>query len=162
MDDSLPRTGNTSSDDGGISVVPPNRQAPQTQQQDDQIAASAGMMKEVERQLIAKTESYLEEAGKVPELEPEMVDAGVHQVSGEVSIPPSVSQMGVTHSGPTASVSSHVSVKLPITDDQIMKGLHANVFDAFRWISEWCLRRLKIANFALKKVGSKATRVQTK
>lgn len=35
-------------------------------------------------------------------------------------------------------------VKLPLTDDQIKKGLHHHVWEAIRWLAEWCLRQLKI------------------
>lgn len=165
MDDNLPRTGSTqTSDDSGVTVVPPNRpapQQPQQPQQDDQAAAvSAGMIKEMERAAIAKTESFLEEAGKLPELEPEVEKAGVQQVSGEVQIPQPVSQMGVKHAGPTVPVSGQVAVTLPITDDQILVGLHKNIFDAFRWLAEWSVRRLKMAHLALKKVGGKIIRVR--
>jgi hypothetical protein len=164
MDDNLPRTGSTTSiDDSGISVTPPNRPNSSQTQQDDQAAAvSAGMVKEMERQQIAQTESYLEEVGKLPELEPELEKAGVQQISGEVQIPPAVSQMGVSQAGPTAPVSGQVTVNLPITDDQVFKGLHADVFDAFRWLAEWSMRRLRMAHLALKKVGGKIVRIPTK
>lgn len=161
MDNSLPRVGSTTiNDDGGIAVVPPNRPAPSQTQQDDQAAAvSAGMVKEMERAAIAKSEAYLEEAGKLPELEPELEKAGVQKVHGEVQIPAPVSQMGVKQAGPTAPVSGQVAVTLPITDDQVLKGLHANIFDAFRWLAEWSIRRLKMAHLALKKIGGKIVRV---
>lgn len=158
MDDNLPRTGNTTtSDDSGIAVVPPNRPVPQQPQ-----AVSAGMVKEIERAAIAKTESFLEEAGKLPELTPELEKAGVQKVHGEVQIPAPVSQMGVKQAGPTAPVSGQVAVTLPITDDQVLKGLHANIFEAIRWLAEWSIRRLKMAHLALKKVGGRIIRVQVK
>lgn len=164
MDYSLPRVGNTTtSDDGGVTVVPPNRPTSQQPQQDDRAAAvSAGMVKEIEKQQIAKTEAYLEEAGKLPELEPELEKAGVQKVHGEVQIPAPVSQMGVSQAGPTAPVSGQIAVSLPITDDQVLKGLHANIFDAFRWLAEWSMRRLKMAHLALKRVGGKIVRISVK
>ena len=35
-------------------------------------------------------------------------------------------------------------VTLPLTDDQIKKGLHHKVWEAIRWLAEWCLRQLKM------------------
>lgn len=161
MDDNLPRVGNGTSDDSGISIVPPSRPVPPPVQQQNQPQSLGGMTtKELEKAQIAKSEAYLEEAGKLPELEPEVERAGVQKVQGEVLIPQPVSQMGVKQAGPTAPASTQISVALPITDDQVLKGLHANVFDAFRWLAVWCIRRLKMAHLALRKVGGKIIRVQ--
>lgn len=33
---------------------------------------------------------------------------------------------------------------VPLTDDQIKKGLHHKVWEAMRWLAEWCVRRLKM------------------
>ncbi len=37
-------------------------------------------------------------------------------------------------------------VILPLSDDQIKKGLHHKVWEAIRWLAEWCTRQLKILN----------------
>lgn len=37
-------------------------------------------------------------------------------------------------------------VKIPLTNDQIQAGLHHKVWEAIRWLAEWCLRQLKILN----------------
>lgn len=119
---------------------------------------SAGVSKEVVR--VSNAESFLDETEKSVEISPELEKSGVQKVSGEVVIPPQLKQMGVQHAGPTAPVSSQVSVSLPITDDQVLKGLHANIFDAFRWLAVWCVRRLKMAHLALKNVHGKVMRVK--
>lgn len=149
MDDNLPNVRNAStSDDQGMKVVP---------------LVSGGMAaKEMEMAQIAKSEAYLDEAEKAQELPPELEKAGVEQVQSEVLIPQQVSQMGVKQTGPTAPVSTQVSVKLPITDDQVLAGMHANIFDAIRWLSEWCKRQLKLGHLALKKVGGKVVRVPSR
>lgn len=152
MDNSLPNLPNVrnvpKNDDQGVKVVPPT---------------IGGMTaKEFEKIQIAKTEGWLEEAGKLPELEPELEKAGVQKVQGEVQIPAPVSQMGARQAGPTAPVAGLVAVALPITDDQVFAGLHKNVFDAFRWLAEWSVRRLKMANIMLRKVGGKIIRIPTK
>lgn len=35
-------------------------------------------------------------------------------------------------------------VTLPLTDDQIKKGLHHKIWEGIRWLAEWCLRQLKM------------------
>lgn len=35
-------------------------------------------------------------------------------------------------------------VVLPLTDDQIKLGLHHKVWEAIRWLAEWCVRQLKM------------------
>jgi hypothetical protein len=35
-------------------------------------------------------------------------------------------------------------VTLPLTEDQVKDGLHHQVFDAIRWLAEWCVRQIKI------------------
>ena len=37
-----------------------------------------------------------------------------------------------------------VTVTLPLTDDQISAGLTAKLSSSLRWLTEWCLRLLKI------------------
>ena len=34
-------------------------------------------------------------------------------------------------------------VILPLTEDEIEKGLHHKVWEAIRWLSEWCVRQIK-------------------
>lgn len=172
MDDNLPvGRASTSNDDSGLNIIPPvsqqgqvpsNRPVPTPVDNAAQNAVSSGVLKEMESLQIAQTEAFLEEAEKSKELPKEVSEAGVSEVKTEIQIPTPVSQMGVSQSGPTAPVSGQVSVKLPITDDRVMSGLSANIFDSFRWIAEWSIRRLKMAHFALKKVGGKVLRVQTK
>lgn len=35
-------------------------------------------------------------------------------------------------------------VTLPLSDDQIVKGLHHHVWEAIRWLATWCVRQAKI------------------
>ncbi|MEK7503900.1 MAG: hypothetical protein AAB550_00125 [Patescibacteria group bacterium] len=35
-------------------------------------------------------------------------------------------------------------IKLPLTDDQIKKGLHHHVWEAIRWLAVWCTRQIDI------------------
>ncbi len=35
-------------------------------------------------------------------------------------------------------------VVLPLTKDEVEKGLHLKVIDSLRWLAEWCLRLIKM------------------
>ena len=37
-----------------------------------------------------------------------------------------------------------VKVTLPLTEDQIQKGLHQQVWDSIRWLAVWCIRQIKM------------------
>jgi len=35
-------------------------------------------------------------------------------------------------------------VELPLTEEQVVKGLHHKVVDGLRWLAEWCVRQIKV------------------
>jgi len=37
-----------------------------------------------------------------------------------------------------------VVIKLPLTEEEMRRGLHYKVVNSFRWLAEWCLRLVKI------------------
>jgi len=39
---------------------------------------------------------------------------------------------------------SKFKVILPLTKDEVEKGLHHKVLDSVRWLAEWCIRMIKI------------------
>jgi len=97
-----------------------------------------------------------------PRLEvPEEVEkAGVTKI-GEFELPPDVTKLGVTHTGPTAPVTTSLPpVTLPISDQQVVTGLHAQVASALLWLAVWCLKKLKKAHLTLKVIHGKITRVK--
>lgn len=102
-----------------------------------------------EKELIKTSEKPpVEEVGTLPELAPELREVGVEQVSETVNIPQPVSEAtGLTHAGPTTpvGVQPQFKVKVPLTDDQIKKGLHQKVADSILWLAYWCLRQIKMA-----------------
>lgn len=77
------------------------------------------------------------------ELTPEVASAGVKIQPTSVVLPQNVQQLGVKPSGPMTPVGSGASVTLPLTDDQIAKGLHQSITSSWRWLAEWCVRKLK-------------------
>src|SRR3989344_5741913 len=36
------------------------------------------------------------------------------------------------------------TVTLPLTEDQVVQGLHHKVWDSLRWWAEWCVRQIKL------------------
>ena len=39
---------------------------------------------------------------------------------------------------------SNFKVVLPLTKDEVKKGLHHKVLDSVRWLAEWCIRMIKM------------------
>jgi hypothetical protein len=97
------------------------------------------------------------------EIPKEVQEAGVEKISGTIELPPDIKKLGVTaiNSPQTASGSpSFPAVSLPISDDTVVKGVHAGVTNALAWLAIWCLKKLKKAHILLKEVHGKIVRVQ--
>lgn len=137
-------------------TVPPVSQPPDSL---NTVASSgAGMAKEFEPRVNSE-ESAAQEMMTDIELEPDVEQAGVTKMSETIEIPPDLKKMGVQTMGSTAVFASNASLKLPLTDDQIVTGLHSQVLMSLRWLSEWCIKRLKIAHVHLKVItGGKVVR----
>lgn len=91
----------------------------------------------------------------------EVLDAGMQVLHENITVPPDLRKMGVMSLGPSAPIpsTSAVAIVLPISDPQIVAGLHMQVYSAIRWLAEWCLRQLKKAHTTLKVIHGKVTRV---
>lgn len=76
-------------------------------------------------------------------LSAEVARAGVKVQPTTIPLPQNVQQLGVKPSGPMTPVGSGASVTLPLTDDQIAKGLHQSITSSWRWLAEWCVRKIK-------------------
>jgi len=125
-------------DDGNVSV-----------QQGSQQSISVGGVGGKEKEIVKTPEGTIEEVGVLPEIEPELREAGIEQVSETVELPQPVSvSTGMTHAGSTTPVSSQqtLTVKIPLTDDQIKKALHQKIYDSILWLAYWCIRQVKIAH----------------
>lgn len=101
------------------------------------------------------------EVGKEVSLSPEVKKAGVTVTSDTVVLPKPVQHMGVKQVGQSAPVPPIPTVTLPLSDDQIAKGLHQSLLTSWRWLAEWCTRQLKQAHVLLKSVGGKIVRTNT-
>lgn len=89
-----------------------------------------------------RPEGLIDATGQEMDLPREVVSAGVRIQPTQVSIPPPVAQMGVQPAGNNVSTPAQ-QVSLPLTDDQIVKGLHLGIVNSVRWLAEWCVKRLK-------------------
>ena len=143
--------------DPAQSSVPANSQDPN--QKSVSSTYSSGN-KEVMNGGFSSHESLQDSSGQEMELPKEVVTAGVRMQPTTVSIPPVVSSLGVKPIGNNVPVQTASSVVLPLSDDQIAQGLHNGVTDSVRWLSEWCIRRLKHLHMTLKSVHGKFVRVK--
>lgn len=100
-----------------------------------------GINKEVE---IAGTPSEVsfKPTGQEVELSPEVISSGVKVQPTSIPIPPPVAQMGVGAVGQNVA-SPAPAVTLPLSDDQIAQGLKQSVWSSWRWLAQWCVRKLK-------------------
>jgi hypothetical protein len=96
---------------------------------------------------------------------PEVEKAGVTTIKDTIELPPDVKKLGITHAGSSVPVTATVTVPqviLPISDSQVVLGLHANVGNAISWLAAWCVKKLKKAHVTLKVIHGKIIRVRVK
>lgn len=134
---------------------------PNTQQATPPSASGiGGISKEVEAGDIAPVEGpQILEVGQEIEVPPEVSAAGVRVQPTTVQLPPKVAQLGVKPVGDTTALPTAPAVAVPLTDDQIVAGLHAGFTSSLRWLAEWCKRKLKQLRLSLKSVGGRIVRV---
>lgn len=125
-------------------------------------STSAGLgAKEKETGGISSLEFPLRDvSGQEIELPREVASAGVKVRPTSVSLPTPVTQLGVKPSGPSVPLGTGATVVLPLSDEQIAVGLHQSLTSSWRWLAEWCLRRLKQLHLVLKSVHGKFVRVK--
>ena len=109
---------------------------------------------------IDKPEGLQDATGQEMELPKEVASAGVRIQPASIPIPMPVAQMGVKPAGNNVPVQTVPSVALPLTDDQIAAGLRVSIVSSWRWLSEWCVKRLKQLRVAIQSVGGKNVRVK--
>lgn len=121
-------------------------------------APSSGVAKELEPSVSSVEVNGLQEVGKDVDLPKEVAATGVRISPTTVQVPPPVAQLGVQPVAAPPAVAP-VTVVLPLSDEQIAQGLHQGLASSWRWVAEWCVRRLKQAHLALRSVHGKTTRV---
>jgi hypothetical protein len=105
------------------------------------------------------SEAPFRPASQETELSPEIASSGVKVQPTAIPIPPQVSQLGVKPAGQNIPAAAP-TVVLPLSDDQIAAGLTQSVRNSWRWLSEWCVRKLKQVHMGLKNIHGKLTRVR--
>lgn len=125
--------------------------------------STTGSGKEGEPGVVVPQEQA-QHAGVEVELPKEVMEAGVEQIGGTIELPPDIKKLGVTvsdtNAAPPAAVSPLPKVILPISDDQIVSGLHQKITNSILWMAVWCVKQLKKAHIVLKVVHGKVMRVK--
>jgi len=109
------------------------------------------------------------EAEPIPKKEIEFKEVKEKEVEEEVKphivkrqetikLPPDIQKLGLKPV-PTTEFPQYQSIKLPITDDKIISGLHAPISSSLRWLATLALYLLQQAHLSLKVVGGRVVRV---
>jgi hypothetical protein len=101
----------------------------------------------------------IKEVGAEMPLSAEVAGAGVKVQPTTVILPKPVASLGVKAVGDVAAPQAPV-VTLPLSDEQIAKGLNASLTTSVRWLAEWCVRKLKQVHMGIRSLHGKVTRVQ--
>jgi hypothetical protein len=104
---------------------------------------SVGLNKEINGAVVS-AELPLKSASPEIQLPKEVSSAGVTVHPTTVKLPQNVVQAGLTPVAKgTNAVPTGQGVTLPLSDEQIVQGLHKGVKTSWRWFAEWCVRRMK-------------------
>ncbi len=107
------------------------------------ITPGVGIGKEKEA-VGGSVELPLTSAVKEGELPKEVAAVGVSMQPTTVSIPQSAQAIGLKPSGENVSQEpSTGNIRLPISDSEIVQGLRQDPTSSWRWLSEWCKKRLR-------------------
>lgn len=111
--------------------------------------ASVGKRKEIIKKLFGEDTTLVKEIPTIPEVPPEIERAQpVHGASAQLTKPVTDDQTGqVLVTSPWAQATS---VVLPLTEEEIEKGLTYKLVYSIRWLAEFCAR-------IIKKAGGKIT-----
>lgn len=105
----------------------------------------------------ATPEKY--EIKEVVEHEPsEEVKPFVQPKPETIKLPPDLKKIGL-QPVTTTQFPTYQNVKLPISDDKVVSGLHAPITSALRWLATLAIYILRQAHLTLKVVGGRVIRV---
>ena len=133
------------------------------------------LVKKLKPRLTPSTQEFVR--GTTKESEPiptrkekyEIKEAVEHQIEEEVKpfiqpraetikLPPDLKKMGLQPST-TTQFPSYQNIKLPLSDDKIIAGLHQPITSSFRWLATLAEYILKQAHLILKVIHGKVIRV---
>jgi hypothetical protein len=112
------------------------------------------------------------EAEPIPKKEIEFKEVKEKEVEEEVrphivkreetiKLPPDIEKLGLKPI-PTTQFPEYQSIKLPISDDKIIIGLHAPISSSLRWLATLALYLLQKAHLSLKVIHGRVVRVLKK
>ncbi len=105
----------------------------------------------------SKLEKY--EVKEVVEHQPEEEVRPFAQPRAEtIEIPPDLKKIGL-QATTTTQFPSYQNIKLPLSDDKIIAGLHQPITSSIRWLATLALYLLRQVHLALKVVHGKVVRV---
>lgn len=118
--------------------------------------AISGPFKEAEP-IISPPETF--DIKEVAEHEPdEEVKPYVTLKPQTIQLPPDLKKLGI-QSVSSSNLQSYQNVKLSISDDKVLAGLHAPISSSFRWLATLAFYLLKRAHLGLKIVHGRVIRV---
>lgn len=85
------------------------------------------------------------------------VEKYVHLRPETIELPPDLKKIGV-QSISTNQFPTYQNVKLPISDDKVITGLHAPITSSLRWLATLAVYILKLAHLKLRIVHGKVVR----
>jgi hypothetical protein len=100
------------------------------------------------RKEMLKESNLLQEVPQVPEISTEMKEHGVEVGSETVELPQEVKQAGVEAVDDLAVYEppkENLTPNIPLTTQQMQKGLHAKVADSLLWLVYWCIRQINMS-----------------
>jgi hypothetical protein len=97
-------------------------------------------LQELEEVASQEIDSYIERIEKKPEIDPAMSNTVQNAPSQTPTPPPIKDDKGQVVMQPADDVKK---VVLPLTQEQLNEGLHHQLLDSVRWLSEWCVMLIK-------------------
>lgn len=107
----------------------------------------------------AGLEAPFRPVGQEVEVSPEIASSGVKVQPTTIPIPQPVDKMGVKPVGQNVPGAAP-AVALPLSDDQIALGLKQSIWSSWRWLAQWCIRKLKQVHMVLKHIHGRLMRVR--
>ncbi len=78
-----------------------------------------------------------------PEVAPEL-EGYIEKVEKDTELQKALADDYVKAIGMQSASAQNPQVTIPLTNDQIQAGLHHKVWEAIRWLAEWCVRQMKM------------------
>lgn len=79
-----------------------------------------------------------------------------------IKVPPDLQKTGIKVKTAAPKYAGANAVNLPLSDEMILKGLHAPITSSLRWLSEWAKHLLKKAHLTFKTIHGHVVRIMQK